>query len=73
MAFKDQFMWVLDVSLIEQHYMVMNLHSNLRTKKMGFSHPSAAGQGRKLLDQVKKALTKRNLASIWIPRFQYSV
>lgn len=73
MAYKVQFMWVLDVSSTELHCMVTNLRSNQRIGKQDFCLRSVADLERRKRNQVKRAQTRRNQASILIQQCQFSI
>jgi hypothetical protein len=73
MAFKARFMWVLDVSSIERLCMVMSHLSNLSIRKLEFYLHSVVDHGRRVQSLVKEVPTRRNLASMWIPLYLFSV
>ena len=74
MVFKVRFMWVRDVCLTEQHYMVMNPQLSLRRReKKGFSLHVLEVHERKAQNKVKSAQIKRNPASMWILLCQYLI
>jgi hypothetical protein len=64
MEFKALFMWVLDVSSIEQLYMVMSHLSNLSIRNQDFYLRSVVDRERRVQSLVKRAQTRRNLASM---------
>jgi hypothetical protein len=72
MVFKDLSMWALDVSLIGRHCMVMNLPSNPSIRNQGSCLPSVVDHERRVLNQVKRALTRRNLESMQIQLYLFS-
>lgn len=64
MAFKGQFMLVLDVFSTERPCMVMNHQSNLSTEKQDSYLHSVVVHGRRVQTLVKRAQIRRNLASM---------
>uniref|UniRef100_A0A2P2JBH9 Cellulose synthase n=1 Tax=Rhizophora mucronata TaxID=61149 RepID=A0A2P2JBH9_RHIMU len=64
MVFKALFMWVLDVSSIEQPCTAMNLLSNPSIRSQGCYLRFVVGQEKTFLNQVKRVWTRRNLESM---------
>jgi len=64
MVFKDLSMWVLDVSLTGRHCMVMNLPSNPSIRNQACCLHSVVDHERRVLNQAKRDLTRRNLESM---------
>lgn len=73
MEFKVLFMLVRDVSSIELPCMVTNLLLSQSTGKLESYLLSVVDQERRVQSQVKRALTRRNLASMWTPPCRFSV
>lgn len=73
MVFKVLFMSVLDVSSTGQRCMVMNLQLNPSIKNQGCCHHYVVVHERRVQNQVKRAQTRKNPASMWTILYQYLV